>query len=87
MLIDGGCSIEGFRADVTRTVVFGEPTDRQRRVWDIVKKAQDTAHRAIRPGVTCEAVDAAARKVIEDAGFGPGYKYFSHRLGHGMVRA
>ncbi len=53
-------------------------------VWDIVKKAQDAALKAARPGATCESVDAAARKVVEDAGFGPGYKYFAHRLGHGI---
>lgn len=84
VLVDGGCSVEGFRADVTRTVVFGRPTDRQKQVWDIVRKAQLAAHKAIRPGVACEDIDAAARKVIEQAGFGPDYKYFAHRLGHGI---
>lgn len=84
ILVDGGCSVEGFRSDVTRTIVFGEPTDKQKRVWDIVKKAQTAALKAAKPGVTCEEVDAAARKVIEDAGFGPGYKFFTHRLGHGI---
>lgn len=84
VLVDGGCSVEGYRSDVTRTVVLGRPTDRQRRVWDIVRKAQKAALAAARPGATCESVDAAARKVVEDAGFGPGYKYFAHRLGHGI---
>jgi Xaa-Pro dipeptidase len=84
IMVDGGCSVEGFRSDVTRTIVFGKPTDRLRKVWDVVKKAQTAALRACRPGVACEDVDAAARKVIEDAGFGPGYKYFAHRLGHGI---
>ena len=84
VLVDGGCSIEGFRSDVTRTIVFGEPTDKQRRVWDTVKKAQTEAINAVRPGVACEMIDKAARKVIEDAGYGPGYKYFSHRVGHGI---
>jgi len=84
VLVDGGCSVEGFRSDVSRTVVFGKPTDRQKRVWDIVRKAQVEAHKAIHPGVTCESIDAVARKVIEDAGFGPDYKYFAHRLGHGI---
>ncbi|MGQ9472240.1 MAG: M24 family metallopeptidase [Candidatus Aminicenantales bacterium] len=84
ILVDGGCSVEGFRSDVTRTIVFGPPTDKQRRVWDIVKKAQTAALMAAKPGATCEEVDAAARKVIEDAGFGPGYKFFPHRLGHGI---
>jgi Xaa-Pro dipeptidase len=84
VLVDGGCSVEGYRSDVTRTVVLGQPTDKQRRVWDIVRKAQVAALEAARPGATCESVDAAARKVIEAAGYGPGYKYFAHRLGHGI---
>ncbi len=84
VLVDGGCSVEGYRADVTRTIVFGTPTDKQRKVWDIVKRAQDAALAAAKPGATCESVDRAARKVIEDAGYGPGYKYFAHRLGHGI---
>src|SRR5207247_8651697 len=84
ILIDGGCSIEGYESDVTRTTIFGKPTDRHKRVWDIVKRAQTAALNAARPGVACENVDAAARKVIEDAGFGPGYKYFTHLLGHGI---
>ena len=84
VLVDGGCGIEGYRSDVTRTVVFGKPSDKQRRVWDIVRKAQKAALKAARPGATCESVDRAARKVVEDAGFGPDYKYFAHRLGHGI---
>jgi Xaa-Pro aminopeptidase len=84
VLVDGGCGIEGYRSDVTRTVVFGRPSDKQRRVWDIVRKAQKAALAAARPGATCESVDRAARQVIEDAGFSPGYKYFAHRLGHGI---
>ncbi len=84
VLVDGGCSVQGYRSDVTRTVVFGQASDKQKRVWDIVKKAQTAALKAARPGVTCEEVDAAARRVIEDAGFGPGYKFFTHRLGHGI---
>jgi Xaa-Pro dipeptidase len=84
VLVDGGCSVEGYRADVTRTVVFGKASDKQRKVWDIVRKAQAAALAAARPGATCESVDRAARKVVEDAGYGPGYKYFAHRLGHGI---
>lgn len=84
VLVDGGCSVEGYRSDVTRTIVFGTPTDKQRRVWDIVRKAQAAALAAARPGVTCESLDRTARKVIEDAGYGPGYTYFAHRLGHGI---
>jgi Xaa-Pro dipeptidase len=84
VLVDGGCGVEGYRSDVTRTVVFGKPSDKQRRIWDVVRRAQKAALEAARPGATCESVDRAARKVVEDAGFGPGYKYFAHRLGHGI---
>ncbi len=84
VLIDGGCGVEGYRSDVTRTVFFGRPSDRQQKVWEAVRKAQVAALKAVRPGATCESVDAAARKVIEDAGFGPDYRYFTHRLGHGI---
>lgn len=84
IMVDGGCGVEGFQSDVTRTIVFGAPSDKQKRVWDIVKNAQNAALKAAKPGVACEAVDAAARKVIEDAGYGPGYKYFAHRVGHGI---
>jgi Xaa-Pro dipeptidase len=84
ILVDGGCSVEGYQSDVTRTIVFGTPSDKQKKVFDIVLKAQQEAMKTVRPGVTCGSVDAAARKVIDDAGFGPGYKYFVHRLGHGI---
>jgi Xaa-Pro dipeptidase len=84
IIVDGGCGVEGYRSDVTRTVVFGKPSDKQKRVWEIVKKAQAEALKAVRPGASCEHIDRTARKVIEDAGFGPGYKYFTHRLGHGI---
>jgi Xaa-Pro dipeptidase len=84
ILMDGGCRVQGFQSDITRTVVFGKPSDKIRRVWDIVKLAQAAAFAAVRDGEPCENVDAAARKVIVDAGFGPGYKYFTHRIGHGV---
>jgi Xaa-Pro dipeptidase len=84
LLIDGGCSVEGYSSDISRTFVLGRPTDRMKQVFDIVRRAQDAALKTARPGLPCEAVDAAARKVVEDAGYGPGYTYFSHRLGHGM---
>ena len=85
VLVDGGCRVHGYQSDVTRTAVFGAPpTDRQRRVWDLVRRAQAAAFEAARPGAECQAVDVAARKVIEDGGFGPGYTYFAHRLGHGI---
>lgn len=84
LLIDGGCSVDGYRSDISRTFVLGTPTDKMQRVFDITRKAQDAALATAKPGLPCEAVDAAARKVIEAAGFGPDYTYFSHRLGHGM---
>lgn len=84
VLVDGGCSVENYASDITRTTVFGKPTDKQLKVFDIVKRAQAAALKAARPGVACEDVDAAARKVITDAGFGPDYKYFTHRVGHGI---
>jgi Xaa-Pro dipeptidase len=85
VLIDGGGRLHGYASDITRTAVFGAPpTGRQRQVWDLVRKAQDAAFRAARPGVEAQAVDAAARRVIEEGGFGPGYKNFTHRVGHGI---
>jgi Xaa-Pro dipeptidase len=84
LLIDGGCSVEGYASDVSRTFVLGKATDKMKRVFEIERRAQDAALAAARPGVPCEAVDAAARKVIVDAGYGPDYKYFTHRVGHGI---
>ncbi len=86
VLIDDGCSVDGYQSDVTRTVIFGKPTQRQRDVWEIERKAQDAALAAAKPGATCESVDAAARKAITDAGFGPDYKLpgLPHRTGHGI---
>jgi Xaa-Pro dipeptidase len=86
VLIDGGCNIEGYQSDVTRTTVFGTPTKRQIDVWNLELKAQTAAFNAARIGATCESVDAAARKVITDAGFGPDYKVpgLPHRTGHGI---
>jgi Xaa-Pro dipeptidase len=84
LLIDGGCSVAGYQSDLSRTFVLGKPTDKMKRVFEIERKAQDAALAAARPGVPCEQVDAAARKVIVDAGFGPDYKYFTHRVGHGI---
>jgi Xaa-Pro dipeptidase len=84
LLMDGGCKVEGYVSDISRTFVLGKPTDKMRQVFDIVHRAQETAVRTARPGLPAERVDAAARKVITDAGYGPGYKYFTHRVGHGM---
>lgn len=84
--IDDGCVVEGYQSDITRTVIFGRPTDRQIQIWNLERKAQDAALAAAKPGAPCEAVDDAARKVITGAGFGPGYKTpgLPHRTGHGI---
>jgi len=84
LLIDGGCAVEGYRSDLSRTFVLGAPTQRMRDVFAIVHRAQAEALKTARPGLPCEAVDAAARRVITDAGFGPDYTYFTHRVGHGI---
>jgi Xaa-Pro dipeptidase len=84
ILVDGGCTVEGYRSDVTRTIVCGTPNDKQKKVFEIVHKAQATAFEAIRPGVPAGELDRIARQVIEDEGYGPQYSYFVHRLGHGI---
>jgi len=84
VMLDDGCYVEGYQSDLTRTFTLGKASDKMKRVFDIVRKAQQAALAAAHPGATMESVDAAARKVIVDAGYGPGYKYFSHRLGHGI---
>jgi Xaa-Pro dipeptidase len=86
VLIDDGCTVEGYQSDITRTTVFGKPNKRQTEIWNLERKAQDAALAAAKPGATCESVDAAARKVITDYGFGPGYKVpgLPHRTGHGI---
>ncbi len=86
VLMDGSCTVDGYFSDISRAVVFGTPTQRQRDVWDIEKRAQAAAFAAAQVGAPCEAVDAAARKVITDAGFGPDYKVpgLPHRTGHGI---
>ena len=86
VLVDGGCSIQGYQSDITRTTVFGKASQRQIEVWNVEKKAQAAAFAAAKVGATCESVDAAARQVITEAGFGPGYKVpgLPHRTGHGI---
>jgi Xaa-Pro dipeptidase len=84
LLMDGGCGAEGYESDISRTVVLGKPSDKMKKVWDIVHRAQAAALAAAKPGVEAQSVDAAARKVISDAGYGPDYKYFTHRVGHGI---
>ncbi len=84
VLIDDGCTVEGYESDISRSFVYGKPTDRQQKVFEIVHQAQAAALAAAHPGAPCQNIDIAARKVVADAGFGPGYKFFSHRLGHGI---
>jgi Xaa-Pro dipeptidase len=86
VLVDGGTSCEGYASDISRTIVVGKPSQRQTDVWNLEKEAQDAAFAAIKIGATCESVDAAARKVIESAGFNKNYKLpgLPHRTGHGI---
>jgi Xaa-Pro dipeptidase len=84
LLIDGGCRVEGYSSDLSRTFVLGRASQRMKDVFEIEHRAQTAAVKTARPGLEAQAVDAAARKVITDAGFGPDYKYFTHRVGHGM---
>ncbi len=87
VLMDGGCSVGGYSSDISRTMVFGaEPSKRQREIWGLEKKSQAAGFAAAKLGDPCENVDIAARKVLVDAGFGPGYKVpgCPHRTGHGI---
>ena len=85
LLIDTGGALHDYQSDNTRTwVPFGSPSTEVMRVWNAVRDAQFRAFDAIRPGVRCGELDAIARKSLEAAGFGPGYRYFTHRLGHGI---
>jgi Xaa-Pro aminopeptidase len=81
ILVDTGAIVRGYYSDLTRTVFYGEPTDRQREIYQVVYDANRVAKEAVRPGVKCESLDETARRVIEDAGYG---EYFIHRLGHGI---
>lgn len=81
VLIDCGCKVRGYNSDITRTVSFGSPSDEFRKVYATVNRAQVAGIEALKAGAAGEEVDRAARKVIEDAGYG---KYFTHRLGHGL---
>jgi len=84
LMLDDGCRVEGYTSDITRTFVLGKPTGKMLKVFEIVRRAQKAALAAARPGAPNEAVDAAARAVIVDAGYGPGFTYFTHRVGHGL---
>jgi Xaa-Pro dipeptidase len=84
LMLDDGCSVEGYQSDITRTFVLGKATDKMLSVFDLVRKAQTAALHAAHPGTPTAEVDTAARKVIVDGGYGPAFKYFTHRLGHGI---
>ena len=84
LMVDDGCDVEGYKSDITRTFVLGKASEKMNRVFGIVRRAQDAALAAAKPGVPLERIDAAARTVITDAGYGPAFRTFSHRLGHGI---
>ncbi|HEY4979298.1 MAG TPA: Xaa-Pro peptidase family protein [Candidatus Acidoferrum sp.] len=84
VLIDGGCLLEGYESDVTRTGTLGKPTAKVQQVFEIVRKAQDAALDAALAGKLSGTVDDAARAVVTTGGYGPDYKFFTHRLGHGL---
>ncbi|TBU82651.1 X-Pro dipeptidase [Pseudomonas daroniae] len=86
VLIDTGCQVHSYLSDITRSYVFGTPSDRQREFWNKEKAAQQAAFEAATLGAPCSSVDAAARRSLEAAGLGPGYKLpgLSHRTGHGI---
>jgi len=84
VLIDGGTSVHGYQSDMTRTTVFGKPDPEAEKVFAILQSAQKQALAFAGPGKKCGDVDAVARKVVADAGYGPGYRTFTHRLGHGI---
>lgn len=81
VILDVGLVLDDYCSDMTRTVFFGAPTDEQKRVYDLVLRANEAGRRAVRPGVPLREIDRAARRVIEDAGYGA---YFIHRTGHGI---
>jgi Xaa-Pro dipeptidase len=84
VVLDDGCTVDGYTSDITRSFVYGTPTDEQRSVFNIVQAAQSAALATAGPGVEMQFVDRAARQVIEKAGYGGGYTAFMHRLGHGI---
>lgn len=85
VLIDTGCTVQGYHSDITRTWIFGRADADQQRIWNLEQAAQQAAFAAVRPGITCESVDRAARDVLERAGLGPDYRLpgLPHRTGHG----
>ena len=84
MLCDAGCVFQGYVSDITRSVVFGKPSDEQRKVYEVLREAQEAARAAAKAGNPLEAPDLAAREVIGRHGYGENYETFTHRLGHGI---
>lgn len=86
VLIDTGCTVEGYHSDITRTYAFGRVSDEEQAIWSLEKEAQAAAFAAAELGAPCEQVDAAARVVLERAGLGPDYHLpgLPHRTGHGI---
>ena len=86
VLMDCGCSVQGYKSDISRTFVFGEPNARQREVWDTVRNGQQIAFETAQIGATAGSVDDAVRQYYESLGWGPGYQVpgLSHRTGHGI---
>ncbi|MRX72271.1 M24 family metallopeptidase [Bacillus lacus] len=81
VLFDLGVVLDGYCSDITRTFAFGSVSEEQKEIYDTVLKAQKAALKASKPGTVLGDLDATARKVIDDAGYG---EYFPHRLGHGL---
>jgi len=81
VLMDCGCSVDGYNTDMTRVGVAGEPTEDMKRIHSIVLKAEETSIEKITKGMTCGTADGIARRIIENEGYGD---YFTHRLGHGI---
>lgn len=86
VLMDCGCSVEGYQSDISRTFVFGDASKRQREVWQTMRRGQDVAFAAAKIGSPAGAVDDAVRAYYETLGYGPDYKTpgLSHRTGHGI---
>ncbi|HEX6499429.1 MAG TPA: aminopeptidase P family protein [Micromonosporaceae bacterium] len=81
VVLDFGGLLDGYGSDTTRTVAVGEPGESLSDVYDVVRRAQQAAFEAVRPGVACQEIDRVARQVITEAGYG---EYFVHRTGHGI---
>ena len=86
ILMDCGCTVQDYQSDISRTWVHGEPSARQRKVWDTIRRGQDMVYGAAKPGVPAATLDATVRKFYEREGWGPGFTLpgLSHRAGHGI---